>query len=280
MNGGDIAEAITLYQYSATARSSARGQAVVRTLGDLYRRHEIGFHDLGPPTLHGNWQRRAGDDLQVNINYIDRLPAAMRLGGLSLLLVHEATHATVAFPSLYSEMAARLLSIGYFQELSGPGVFNEANDPPRPGQPSSIVHIAPGSFPEFGRMSEALRKDQLIDYILSIPDYTGPGYITPRWIVDNLTNWRGLRNRWPKTRGLYIRLLADSRDLYFNRAIIDIMESIEHRPDWDTMMGAAGSLRSIQLALDDLSAQPQYGGRIVALERRWGAHLLEEIPRM
>ncbi|MPZ56686.1 MAG: hypothetical protein GEU91_09370 [Rhizobiales bacterium] len=84
---------------------------------------------------------------------------------------------------------------------------------------------------------------------------------------------RGLRNRWTATRGLYIRLLASSVDVYFTRAIVDIMESIDQRNDW------AGSLRTIQIALDDLSARPQYGSRIVALERRWTVRLREDPPR-
>jgi hypothetical protein len=282
MDRGDIAEAIVLFQYSSTARSGTRAQAVSQRLADLYRRNEIGFHVLARASLRGRWREgRAGHDLQLNTTYFDRferLPAASRLAALSLILVHEATHATVNFTKLYDEMAARMLPILYFRELSGPGVFNEANDPPRPGRPSRIVRLAPGSFPEFEEQSEALRKDQLIDYILSIRSYTRSRYITPQWIIDNLTHWRGLRNRWPETRGLDIRLLADSADIHFTRAIIDVMESVDQRADWNTMMEAAGSLRSIQIALDDLSARPQYGRRIVALERRWGVYLRERIP--
>ena len=277
MDRGDIAEAITLFRYSSTAQSNARAAAVVRRLLDLYQRDEIGFHRLARRSLRGTWQAgRAGHDLQVNTAYFERVPEQKRLGSLSLLLVHEATHATVHFTRLYDEMAARMLPILYYRELSGPGVFNEANDPPRPGQ-SSVVRLSSDDLPEFEEQSEALRKEQLVDFILSIDTYTRPRYITPQWIVDNLTHWRGLRNRWPETRGLYIRLLAESVDNYFTRAIIDIMESIERREDWNKMMDAAGQLRSIQIVLDDLSAQRQYGGRIVALERRWGARLREQI---
>jgi hypothetical protein len=279
MDRGDIAEGITLFRYSNTAMSNGRAQTVVQTLLDLYRRNEIGFHVLARASLRGTWQRgRAGHDLRINTTYFEGLPPAVQLGRLSLLLVHEATHATVNFTKLYDEMAARMLPILYYRELSGPGVFNEANDPPRPGQPSRIVRIAPGSLPEFEEQSEALRRDQLIDQILSIRSYTRPSYITPPWIVDNLTHWRGLRNRWPGTRGVYIRVLTESVDFYFTRHIVDVMESIESRADWDEMMDKAGSLRAIQIALDDVSARAEYGGRIVALERRWRVHLREQIP--
>lgn len=278
MDRGDIAEGITLFRYSNTGLSNGRAQDVVRNLLDLYRRDEIGFHVLARPTLRGTWQQgRAGHDLRINTTYFNNLTPAVRLGRLSLLLVHEATHATVNFSKLYDEMAARMLPILYWRELSGPGVFNEANDPPRPGQGSSIVRLAPGSLLEFDEQDRALSRDQLIDDILAIRTYTRSSYITPQWIIDNLNNWRGLRNRWPQTRGLYVRLLAQSVDTHFTRAIVDIMESINTQADWDAMMANAGPLRSIQIALDDLSARPQFGGRIVALERRWRARLREQI---
>ena len=278
MDRSDIAEAITLFRYSNTALSNGRAQDVVRNLLDLYQRDEIGFRDLGPATLHGTWrQGRAGHDLRINVNFFNNLTPAVRLGRLSLLLVHEATHATVSFTKLYDEMAARMLPILYWRELSGPGVFNEATDPPGPGERTSTVHLAPGSLPEFDRQSRALSRDQLIDDILAIETYTRSSYITPQWIIDNLNNWRGLGNRWPQTRGLYVRLLAQSVDAYFTRAIVDIMESITSQADWNAMMANAGPLRSIQIALDDLSARPQFGGRIVALERRWHVQLREQI---
>ena len=279
MDRADIAEAIDLFRYSSTARTNGRAPSIAQTLLDLYRRDEIGFHVLARPTLHGTWRAgRAGHDLRLNSIYINRLPGATRVAGLSLLLVHEATHATVDFTKLYDEMAARMLPIQYYRELSGPGVFNEANDPPRPGT-SSIVRLSPAGFPEFEEQSKALRREQLIDYVLAIRTYTRPTYITPQWIADNLTHWGGLRNRWPQTRGLYIRLLAQSADIYFTRLILDVMESVERRTDWVKMMDGAGSLRSIQIALDDLSARSQYAQRVVALEGRWGIHLREQIPQ-
>jgi hypothetical protein len=278
MDRADIAEGIDLFRYSSTASSNTRAAAVVQRLLDLYRRNEIGFHVLARASLRGTWQQgRAGHDLRINTTYFNNVAPAVRLGRLSLLLVHEATHATVSFTKLYDEMAARMLPILYYRELSGPGVVNEHNDPPRPGRGSVVVRIAPGSLPEFDEQVEALRNDQLIDYILDTRTYQRPSYINPQWIVANLTHWRGLANRWPQTLGLYIKLLAQSVDTYFTRVIIDIMESVQQRAAWDLMMQHAGPLRSIQLALDDLAARREHGGRIVTLERRWNVALREQI---
>ncbi len=273
MDDGDITVAIDLFRYSNTALSNRRAHNVMLKLRDLHGRHEIGFHTLPRRTLRGtHLEGRIGHDLRLNTAYFDRLPAINRLPALSLLLVHEATHATVDFDDLYDEMAARMLPILYFRELSESGVVNEHNDPPRPGA-TVVVRLGPGSFPEFEEQRDALRRDQLIDYILDIRTYRRSQYITPQWIVDNLTHWSGLRNRWPKTRGRYIRLLAPSTNYFFTPAMIDIMESVAARKDWDEMMDYAGSLRAIQIAFDRIAGQAQYGGRIVALERRWAIRL-------
>jgi hypothetical protein len=279
MNRSDISDGIMLFQYSNTGRQGGRAQAVTQILWGLYRRNEIGFHNLGPVSLHGTWQVRSGHDLRINTAYIDNLPSTARFGALSLLLVHESVHATVGFAMLYSEIAARMLPIHYFRELSGPGVFNEATDPPQPGQRTQTVRLPPGCMPDYDKQSAVLSRDQLIDHVLSIKDYTTSAYLTPQWIIDNLANWHGLGNRRPRTRGLYIRVLAAHRaDSYFTRAILDIMESVNTRADWDAMMAESGSFRTIQIALDDLSAQSQYSQRVIALERRWGVHLRDEPP--
>ena len=279
MNRDDIRRGILLFQYRHTAQRSGRARALIEVLWNLDRRNEIGFHNLGRASLHGTWQVRAGHNLRINTAYLDSLPATLRLGALSLLLVHEGIHATVNFTKLYDELAARILPIHYFRELSGPGVFDEASDPPRPGQRTEIVRLPPGSMPSFDRQSAALARDQLIDHVLSIETYTRSRYVNPQRIIDNLTHWGGLGNRWPETRGLYIRVLAPTVDTYFTRVILDIMESIGTRADWDAMMAEAGPLRTLRIALDDLSALRPHTPRILALERRWGAHLREEPPR-
>jgi hypothetical protein len=281
MDRTDISEGITLFEFSDTGQQSPRAKDVIKTLTGLYQNNRIVFQNIGKKTLRARWSSANGGHLRVNTVYMDSLPSTMRLGALSLELVHEGTHATLNFPasrSLYDEMAARILPIHYFRELSGPGVFNEASDPPRPGQHTGIVRVPPGSLPQFDTQSAALKHDQLVDYLLSRDGYSDSDFVNPQWIVENLTNWHGLTNRWPDTRGLYISVLSQDVNSHFTRVIVDIMESIDSRADWDTMMSSAGSLRAIQLALDDLSARPQFSGRIAALERRWGVRLTEDPP--
>jgi hypothetical protein len=281
----DIRDAILLFEYSETVRG---GQGpvgkwpakVLEVLWDLYKSNEIGFRVQRRKSLRGTWRAgRAGYDLQLNPEYINGLPKKERLAALSLLVVHEGMHATVDFTKLYDELAARKLPIYYYRELSGPGVFNEAADPPQPGKQSGIIWIAPGSFPEFQAQSDMLSKDQLLDYVLSIDTYTRSQYLDAKWIIDNLQLWGGLKNRWPSTRGLYIRVLAKTFDPYYTAAILDIMESVERSEDWKEMLNEAGPLHTIQLALDDLNTRRQFSSRIVQLEREWRVRLTEELPR-
>ena len=273
MDRKDIGDAITLFQYSNTARSGGRAKVLIARLQELYNRKAIYILNIGKPTLHGDWD---GHNIRVNSAHLDSLQAGLRLGALSLVLVHEGTHAIVHMPDIYDELAARLLPIHYFRELTGPGVFNEASDPPRPGGRTQIVRIPGPSMPWAEKQSTALTRDQLIDYLFSHGDYDE--MLDPQWIVDNLRNWGGIGNRLPETKGKYIGVLAKSADNYFTRVILDIMESVKSRAEWDAMMGDAGSKRAIRVALDTLSAEARYGPRVVALERHWGIHLHDDPP--
>ena len=273
MDRKDIGDAITLFQYSNTARSGGRAKVLVARLQELYNRKAIYILNIGKPTLHGDWD---GHKIRVNSAHLDSLQAGLRLGALSLVLVHEGTHAIVHMPDIYDELAARLLPIHYFRELTGPGVFNEASDPPRPGGHTEIVRIPGPSMPWAEKQSTALTRDQLIDYLFSHGDYDE--MLDPQWIVDNLRNWGGIGNRLPETKGKYIGVLAKSADNYFTRVILDIMESVKSRAEWDAMMGDAGSKRAIRVALDTLSAEARHGPRVVALERQWGIHLHDDPP--
>jgi hypothetical protein len=277
MDSNDIRDGITLYQYSNTSQRGGRATDVLHTLWDLFQRKRIVFDNLGRATLHGDWSDQS-QRLRVNINYMNSLPKTMRLGALSLVLVHEGTHATVPFANFYDELAARILPIWYYRELTGPGVFNEASDVPGSGKNTEIVRCPPGALKIFDEQNAALTRDQLVDYIFSKKTYTSDQYVTAQWVIDNLNNWHGLSNRRPETRGLYISKLAKQTDSYYTRAILDIMESVKTRAEWDTMMENAGPLRPIRVVLDDLSANRQYGARLVAIEKKWNINLHDDPP--
>jgi hypothetical protein len=286
----DIAEAIQLFQYSNTARGHGGAVGdwptrVLNNLWQLYGSHEIGYVIQPSKSTWGSWNENdPGFDLQINPEKINGLPEQQRLGAVSLELVHEGAHAATKFSKasqfLYDELAARKLQIYYYRELSGPGVFNEASDPPAPGKRTEIVKLPhSGAFDRFRKQSEELRKDQLIDHLLSIDSYTNSDYLSADWVLDNLHNWGGTKNRWPNTKGVYIQWLASRRDPFYGRAILEIMESVLHQEEWDTMIDAAGPLRAIQLTLEELNSDRRYSARVAALHRKWRITLDDDPPR-
>src|SRR5262249_40143200 len=151
-----------------------------------------------PPDVRGGYRANVrGFDLRISPDYVQRLPEQERLPFVSLVLVHEGVHATgiLAKQWLYDEMMGEKLAILYFRELAGPGVVNVLT--------GKRVWI--GNSPNFDlyrTASDFLDKDQLVDYVLYHGGglYSGPAYVTEDWIVDNLDNWGGLKNRWPPTK--------------------------------------------------------------------------------
>jgi hypothetical protein len=281
MDRSDITDEIELFRYSRTCAAGGRAAEVLRTLRRLDAANEIGFVDLGRSTKHGRWRAgREGFDMQLNFNYINSLPKQDQFGALSLLVVHEGTHAAVDFTKLLDEMAARVLPIHYYRELSGPGVFNEANDPPRPGKPYGVIRIGTGRLEGFRKQSEALAKDRLIDNILSRERYTEDDYVTPQWVVDHLSLWGGIANRLPTTKGFYVSVLATSVERYFTSRIVDILESVATRPEWNEVIENVSRRRSLRIALDDLAAADRnLSRRVAALQQRWDMKLTDDPPR-
>jgi hypothetical protein len=277
MDKEDIRDAITLFQYSRTGQMG-RGPDVLKMLWDLFKRNEIGVEKFGKKTLHGRWLKdRDGYDLRVNLEYLIHLAPRERFAALSLELVHEGTHATVDFHKLYDEMAARTLPIYYYRELSGPGVFNEADDPPVASKQYGVIRISRVVFPEMEEQSHALQKDQLIDWLLAHGSYSDSDYIDDQWVLENLSNWGGLANRLPDTKSTYIDQLDTSYDPRAPGTILNILESIKTRAEWTQVWDGIVSHRALRHTLQQARVQRAIFARITALETRWKVRLIEHV---
>lgn len=268
-----------LYQYSNTAKQGRSGPKIIAKLWDLLKQNEIGYRKPRRSTVRGSFlDGRATFDLQVNPSYIDGLPDGNRLAAVSLLMVHEGVHASLGISDdIMDELQARKQSVLYYRELSGSGVFNEFNDPPRPGRRGGIVKLPAGSFSTLKEQNEYLNREQLVDFLFGIKSYRNK-FLKPKWIIDHLGLWGGIGNRRPETKGRFIKRLAPTYDPYFAAAIVDILMSVNSRADWDKMMAKAGSLNTIQLALDSLVGNRARGLQILELQRKWDVALTEQIP--
>ena len=76
-------------------------KVLIARLQDLYSTNAIHILNIGKPTLHGDWD---GHRIRVNSAHLNSLQAGLRLGALSLVLVHEGTHAIVHMPDIYDEI--------------------------------------------------------------------------------------------------------------------------------------------------------------------------------
>src|SRR5262245_53451080 len=111
-----IAEAVALFSASQTASGGRGGvarwpQRVAERLRYLSDIEEIGYvlpsskQEQG--TLEGSWEEGVnGPDLQLNPAYVKRLPEKDRLAVVSLILVHEGTHAVIggSLPDINDEL--------------------------------------------------------------------------------------------------------------------------------------------------------------------------------
>lgn len=271
-----IRDAITLFRYSRTS-SIGRGPVVLSTLWALFKRNEIGIEKFGPRTLYGRWQKdRDGYDLRVNLEYLIHLAPRDRFAAVSLELVHEGTHAAFKFHNVGGELAARLLPIYYYRELSGPGVFNEADDPPVSGKPYGVIRTSRVIFPQMQEQSDALEADQLIDWILGHGSYA-EDKIDDQWVLENLNNWGGLRNRLPDTKSTYIDQLDTSYDPRAAGAILTILESIQTRKEWTQVWDGVESHKAVRHVLKQASTDRRIFVRITALEGKWQVKLMEHV---
>jgi hypothetical protein len=283
-----LSEAISLFDNSDTARG-AKGSVgkwplvVIEKLRYLHAVDEIGFvlpaNKKKQATNKGSYLAdRAGADLRVNPAYVKRVPEKHRLAAVSLVLVHEGTHAILDWSDgrrLFEELMARKVPIYYYRELLGPGVINVLTG-------KKVWLGSPDVLPHLEEQSALLERDQLVDYTLDVKTYQDDSYVDEKWIKDNLGLWGGLRNRWASTRRLYVKkLLPVATDPYYAVAILEILESIQTNDEWNGMMDAIkkksrdGSLRTLQIAFESLLGSKAHTGRIASLQRKWGTQLTE-----
>jgi hypothetical protein len=289
-----IYDAIALFEHSETARG-AKGpvgkwpQRTVEALRYFHDIEEVGYAVTKSKskgvTNKGKWKHgHDGFDLRLNSAYFSRLPKKDRLPAVSLVLVHEGVHAAmdhqdIDFQRLYEEMAARKLPILYYRELSGPGVVDTQTG-------RRVVLGKSDAFDEYHAMSEAMDKDQLVDYVLDIETYTKRSYLDEDWVVANFDHWGGMANRWPGTRRLYVKILLPvAGDTYYAARILGILESISSKQEWDKMINAIKATRAdkslwaLQSSFESLLGDRSLSTRIGLLERRWGTALTERPGR-
>lgn len=264
-----IYDAINLFKFSRVGQGNSHipgdaeyqqryrrlAQEIVAKLWRLWSADEIGFFKLAQTRL-GESARQTGPDIRVN----NQLEPAMTVGtyttaaeqgklaACSAILVHEATHLVRHIASLPEEdTLCRTIQVLYFQELKQGRTYRSRVA----GAQCTARYLQTTRW--YGSQQRNLNRfnsKDLVDYVLSIEVYRRD-LETPRtaaFIARSLSWWGGLRNRWPSTKGYYLRSLASQTGRDYAPPILEILESIT--PDqWPAVRSSGGSLDRIRRGL-------------------------------
>jgi len=250
-------EAVVAFENSRTG-GTAIGSAVAVKLRDYASKEDI-LYDPLTPTMYGSSRDYLfGQDIKVNEGFRGDVAAT------SLVLVHEGVHRVKNISSLGEELACFELQDDYYTELLSGVTFTSPTS-----KASTTARLVPGGFPEAQDVHQWRSKDQLIDFILARGGYAEK--LSPSWIQANITNWRGLGNRWATTKGHYVRVLGS--DVKNGQLILDILASIKQVAEWNEMMRVAGNLAPARQALHLFSNAPVAGTQMRAIQNRWKVDL-------
>lgn len=281
-----INDAINLFKYSPVADGATNlggdaayqeryrrlAQAVVDKLWRLWSADEIEFVAL-PPDLTGDAAIRSGADIRVN-KLIEPsgdptvYPNAANQGKVAAtacLIVHEATHLVSrreSYPE--DELMCRNLEGFLFRFLQVPRAYQSRFANCR----CTCQYLVTTPFHySYQYDSNRSRSADLIDSLFDMEEYRRDleTSATAEFIRRSLSWWNGLENRWPSTRGYYLRSLASREDRDYADAILTVLESFT-RPQWVIAKTVTGNLDRIRQRLATKLYEISYSQRILRVQ--------------
>jgi hypothetical protein len=169
-----------------------------------------------------------------------------KLGFTSLSMVHEAVHHVMDFKdTLLEEMTCRTLELLYYQDLKVGQSYLSSYVSAR--CMCQVQPAGPRTTYLTNQMNGQLgwfQSDQLIDFILRSHRYRE--MVTPGWVVKNLSDWGGPRNRQPQTKGIYMEVLMPKawKTYLESGAILDILDSIQDPVEYSQTGAIASDLKT------------------------------------
>jgi len=275
-----VQEVIGLVKSSRLLTKDAWFKATSGNLERLRNHDRIKFASLPDPT-HGRYVEES-DTIFINLVYCADLYQLDIIQGLSLVIVHEGSHVTyksekqtnkVSNFLLYNEMRAFLLEIEFFRELTSVGVKN-----PKTGRVERIQ----SDFESRNIMIDYVDKDQLVDHLIWDRDYSSKSHVNAEWVFTTIDLWGGIKNRWPRTRKLYvIRLLNDFGTFTSPnsaRHILRILRSIGSQSEWNEVIAEIksefGSLEPLQSCFKAFVGDSVLLNDVLMLQKRWNTPLV------
>lgn len=277
-----IYDAINVFKYSNTGLGAASisghpnyvnryrilAPKVLKRLWSLRSKNEIGFHNF-PTGANGRitWgdalARRPGHDIRINSQ-------AKNMAGLpvaSSIMVHEAAHLEYARPRVEEEIVCRVLEALYYQDLlRGVTIRSKQTG-------ANITVKMPLNSP-LGSLKSNYNhfvNKTLIDNIVSMNTYRK--HLTAHWVETCIPWWGGITKRWPETKGYFIFAIALAGISSNTALILEIMESVTRKLDWEKMAKAAASRSTdalrIRQSLSVSLSDSRQSARIAKLKRLW-----------
>jgi len=277
-----VQEVIGVVKNSRLMAKDAWYKLSIGHLERLQNHDRIKFASLRDAT-HGKYVEES-DTIVINLVYCTDLDQIDIIQGLSLVLVHEASHVTYKLDKqankvvndflLFNEMRAFTLEIKFFRELAGEGIKNPAT--------GKVVRIQ-GDFEGRNILIGFVNKDQLADHLIVDREYSTKFHVNPEWVFATIDLWGGVKNRWPKTKRLYVVRLLNDFGTYTSpnaaRHILRILRSIEARSEWDAMLADIntefGSLQPLQSSFKAFRSDTVLLNDVLMLQQRWKTPLVE-----
>lgn len=264
-----IYDAINLFKYSGTGLGTtsiggdrAYQERYRRLAGDvvaklwyLWSSDEIGFAHLSSTLVGDSSTGRHGTDIRVNSLIAPASDSTYtstdeqgKLAACSCNIVHEATHLVrniASYPE--EEVLCRMIQLFYFRELRQGRSYGSRLTGTQ--CTARFLPTTPFYSSYQNRMNRYASRD-LIDNVVNNPEYRRD-LETPEtadFVARSLGWWNGLSNRWPSTRGYYLRSLASHGDRDYAYSILQILESILPG-QWPAARSCAGDLDRIRRGL-------------------------------
>ena len=265
MTDGRIFDAINLFKYSPTGQGirSVGGDtsyrrkyrtlasSVIEKLWEAWGVNKIDFADLPAGTVGESSPSRGSISVSRRIEPSNKTANYAtpenqgKLAATSCNIVHEAVHLVSSIASYPEEESlCRTLQQLYFHDLSSSS-HNYQSQVTGTSCTARFLPTTPFYSAYRQRRNRVLSQD-LIDDILSNVEYRRDleSEITADFIVRSLSWWGGLSNRWPSTRGYYLRSLAAQQEDYAE-SILLILQSLT--PDeWQSARTCCGNIENIR----------------------------------
>jgi hypothetical protein len=195
------------------------------------------------------------------------------LEAVALMIAHEGGHYALGptLDLLLQEIWVRTLEMWLFRDLrSGTWDYQVKSGGTRRSRilSNGIINSSEALQTIQGDWSEA-RANRLIDVVLERQQYSSR--LTASWVISHADDWGGLSNRYPETRGLYIRVLSDSPTMAKSKLVLRILESFGPEDDqfsWNSMLEQAGGTAALKRGLAGISTHGELK-EIRHLRERW-----------